>query len=291
MAVPLDGAVGPGGAVVFVKEKGGMGADNPDDNVRSSVLEAEPLAAEDTVPVVMVPEIGPVPVVVAGPTVELGFDVPLDWPDAPLDETVGPKLPVEFDSGNGGVEITDWETDEISEPALGPVVNGVTGSGEDALEDPTGTGEPVDGFAVPVGVMPDGSVVPLGIFVEFGMGNGTDVKLPGGTVEFVNGPVGPGVELKDIGPGPVGTRLPVDPDIVGAVALDNGKGAEELLALDIPVAPLEWILVGPENGNVEFDRGKGTEVVGVTGLPLELMGCPVGPVTSEVELVMGNGAV
>lgn len=65
-----------------------------------------------------------------------------------------------------------------------------------------------------------------------------EVKLPGGTVEFVNGPVGSGVELKDIGPGPVGTRLPVDPDMVGTVAFDNGKGAEELLALDIPVAPV-----------------------------------------------------
>lgn len=42
---------------------------------------------------------------------------------------------------------------------------------------------------------------------------------------------------------------------------------------------------------MEFDRGKGTEGVGDTGLPLELMGCPVGPATGEVEFVMGKGTV
>lgn len=172
MAVPLDGAVGLGDAVAFVKEKG---ADSSDDDVRCPVPEAEPLTTEDIISDVMVLEIDSVPVVVARLVIELEPDTPLDCPDGPLDETVGPKLPVEFDSGNGGVDITDWEADEIPEPVLDPAVYGVTVNGKDALEELTGIEEPLGRFVVPVEVMPDGSMVPLGIFVEFDMGNGADV--------------------------------------------------------------------------------------------------------------------
>ncbi|KAI1771639.1 hypothetical protein F4818DRAFT_444966 [Hypoxylon cercidicola] len=163
---------------------------------------------------------------------------------------VGPELSVEFGNGNGGVETTDWETDEITELVLDPIVYDVTVNDRDALVEPIEIeGEPLDRFAVPVDVIPDGTAVLLGIFVEFDMGNGTDVKLPAGTVELVIGPVGTGAELKDTGPGPVGTRLPVDPNIVGTVALDNGKGAEVLPALDVPVAPLE-----SGNGTVDVEE-------------------------------------
>lgn len=115
------------------------------------------------------------------------------------------------------------------------------------------------------------------------------MKLPGGAVEFVNGPVDIGTELKDIGPGPVGTRVPVDPDIVGTVALDNGKGAEVLLALNVAV-PVGLVIV---DRDVERDEEKGTEDIGINGLLLEPEGCPVpvGPAIDEVELVMGKGAV
>lgn len=151
MTVPPDGAVGLGDIVPFVKEKGGMGAD-------SAVLEAEPI--------VVVVEKDSVPVELARLVIEP--DAPLDGPD---DDTVGPRLPVEFESGNGGVETPDWEADEMAEPALG-IVYDVEVNGVDVLEEPTELkGEPL----VAVEVMTDDPTVPLGTFVEFDKGNGADV--------------------------------------------------------------------------------------------------------------------
>ncbi|KAI0172398.1 hypothetical protein GGR52DRAFT_572235 [Hypoxylon sp. FL1284] len=149
--IPLDITVELWEIVAFVKEKGGIGVGTPDDGVNDPMLEAEPLTVEDAISVV---EIGPVPELVARLMVELV--APLGWPVEPLDEMVGPKLSVEFDSGNGGVE---KEADEDS-PLEGPLET---------------QGGPLDKLVIPTEVIPDGSTVLLGTFVEFVMGNGADV--------------------------------------------------------------------------------------------------------------------
>lgn len=94
-----------------------------------------------------------------------------------------------------------------------------------------------------------------------------------------------GVELKEIGPGPVGTRLPVDPN-VGIVAFDSGKGADELLIpIDCPIGLLDG---DPVEMGVEIDD-KLTEPVG--GMNVPGFEAPVGPVVGNVELVKGKGIV
>ncbi|KAL7621224.1 hypothetical protein AAE478_008541 [Parahypoxylon ruwenzoriense] len=111
------------------------------------------------------------------------------------------------------------------------------------------------------------------------------LRAPVGAVKLVGNPDGRGVILKETGPGPVGTRLPVDPNIVGVVILDNGNGAEalpKLLTPDAPVDRIEEATVGPE----------GSDGVNVDNpVPKELVVTPVCLVTDTVELGHGNGCV
>lgn len=109
---------------------------------------------------------------------------------------------------------------------------------------------PFGGLVGPVEILIDDAKEPLAEIVALGMGNGADEPgtwavipletpelmvppaLLGPTVEpiesvvvFINDPVGIGVELRETGPGPVDTRLPVD-DNTGVVALLNGNGGD-----------------------------------------------------------------
>lgn len=243
---------------------------------------------------------------------------PPDWPDGPLDGPVAaPELSVEFDNGNGGVDASDWEPDGVIEPTLGIVVNGVTVNGIDVLEGPTGIErDSVGRFEDPVEVMPVDPGAPLTVFVELGMGNGADdpevwavtlletpepaildmlvippVEPPERMLEFVNGPVGIGVVLRETGPGPVGTRLPVDPNIVEVVELENGNGAEieDVGNPGLPLEPTDCPVGLPKEDPVELRVEVDETLVG--GKIVPEFDTPVELTAGEVELDIENGAV
>lgn len=68
-----------------------------------------------------------------------------DWPDGPLDDAVGPKLSVEFERGNGGVNPEAVGVDKLAKPVPDLVMKGVTVNERVSLDELTGlVGELLD---------------------------------------------------------------------------------------------------------------------------------------------------
>ncbi|KAI8966382.1 hypothetical protein F5Y11DRAFT_365210 [Daldinia sp. FL1419] len=304
LTVPPDGAAGLVSVVAFVVGKGGTGGDAPDVMVETPVPEIKLRVVESTLP--------DVAVLGTDSEGELELDpggIP-DWPDGLFDEAVGPRLLVEFVKEKGGVNPEAVGAVGLGKPVLGLVVKGVIVSGRVKLEELIGpVREPLGRLCNPV-ENPNALVGLFVTFVEFGMGKGADelgigtealletpegiipvelliliVRLPESTVEFAAEPVGMGAELKDTGPGPVGIRLPEDPN-VGVVAFGSGKGADEPpVPTDCPFGLPEGV---PDEARVKVDD-KLLETAGVVNVPG--FEAPVGPVIDGVELVIGNGVI
>ncbi|RYP73193.1 hypothetical protein DL770_007822 [Monosporascus sp. CRB-9-2] len=228
----------------------------------------------------------------------IGTDVKLenDDPALPADAVTTPVISVEFGVGKGGRK--------ENEPA--PALLSVDDDLPDD-DDPPGK----DSDAVRVEPAAVGRLPPLpSEAVEFGRGNGAvpkvgDERLPVkpemGKYETVNPvvPLGKNVELKahggrlilkDTAPPPVGTPFGTE-TVVALASAGRDMDAETAPVLKGPVALMDPVpkivnsVVGPPNGSVELEIGKGagTEVV-IVMLPEVIVANDKLPLATPVEL-------